>query len=59
LSELAKLGAGLIIQRAVEDAFNAMVSAIIVLGRLRYGVTPDGPGIAPAATAKAGMTRVG
>ena len=35
LSELAKLGAGLIIQRAVEDGFDAW------LGRVRYKRRPD------------------
>src|SRR3954453_14711657 len=35
LSELAKLGARLIIQRAVEDEFDAW------LGRARYGRRPD------------------
>jgi transposase-like protein len=37
LSELAKLGARLIIQRAVEDEFDAW------LGRARYERRPDGP----------------
>ena len=37
LSELAKLGARLIIQRAVEDEFNAW------LGRARYERRPEAP----------------
>ena len=53
LSELARLGARLIIQRAVEDEFNEW------LGRARYERRPEADGEAQWVSAAAGADRGG
>ena len=53
LSELAKLGARLIIQRAVEDEFDAW------LGRARYERRPEAPGLRNGFSSKESADRGG